>query len=77
MCGKQRGYKSFVFVSAATKGVTDAFFVSAVKKGLSEKDRKRRSHHPDRVGAGAATEGLRKRIGGRWRGEAWREHGGF
>jgi hypothetical protein len=34
-CGKQRRYKSFVFVSAANKGVTGTFLVSAVNKRLS------------------------------------------
>jgi hypothetical protein len=35
MCGKQRGYKSFVFVSAATKGLTGENFASAANKGVS------------------------------------------
>jgi hypothetical protein len=35
MCGKQRSYKSFAFVSAVTKGVTGAFFVSAANTRLS------------------------------------------
>jgi hypothetical protein len=35
MCGKQRSYKSFVFVSAANKEVTGKFLISAVNKGVS------------------------------------------
>jgi hypothetical protein len=35
MCGNYRGYKSFVFVSAANKGVTDENLGCAATKGLS------------------------------------------
>jgi hypothetical protein len=35
MCGKHWGYKSFVFVSAVTKGLTGDYFVSAAMIGLS------------------------------------------
>ena len=35
MCGKQRSYKSFVFVSAVNKGLTGGISASAATKGLS------------------------------------------
>jgi hypothetical protein len=38
MCGKQRGYKSFVFVSAARKGLTADYSASAVNKGVSGRE---------------------------------------
>jgi hypothetical protein len=40
MCGKQRSYKSFAFVSAVTKGVTGAFSVSAANTGLRREAKK-------------------------------------
>jgi hypothetical protein len=39
MCGKQRSYKSFVFVSAARKRLTGDYFASAVTKGLRKKSK--------------------------------------
>jgi hypothetical protein len=61
MCGKQRGYKSFVFVSAATKGVTGENFVSAARKGLSantkreiQKSRRKADHRVSREAAESA-----------------------
>jgi hypothetical protein len=58
MCGKQRGYKSFVFVSAARKGLTGDYFASAANKGLSRNTKretqKSKGKADHRVSRGAA-----------------------
>ena len=64
MCGKHWGYKSFVFVSAVTKGLTGDYFASAASKGLSRKE----GHRVTEARSGEREEGSEIVA------DAWREH---
>jgi hypothetical protein len=65
MCGKHWGYKSFVFVSAVTKGLTGDYFASAASTGLSRKD----GHSVAEARSREREEGSKVAV------DAWREHG--